>query len=41
MIENPRVKTIRHVIVYAILTAGAIVMMVPLALDRHNFAEDA
>ncbi len=30
MIQNPRVKFIRHVFVYAILTAGAVVMMVPL-----------
>lgn len=30
MIQNPRVKFIRHVFIYAILTAGAVVMMVPL-----------
>lgn len=30
MIEDPRSKMVRHIIVYMILTAGAIVMMVPL-----------
>ena len=30
MIENPRVKFARGIFVYAVLTAGAIVMMVPL-----------
>lgn len=30
MIQNPKVKLIRHVFVYAILTVGAVVMMVPL-----------
>lgn len=30
MIQNPRVKLIRHILIYAILTVGAAVMMVPL-----------
>ena len=30
MIQNPRVKLIHHILVYAVLTAGAAVMMVPL-----------
>ena len=30
MIQNPRVKLIRHILVYAVLTVGAAVMMVPL-----------
>ena len=30
MIEDPRAKAFRHIIIYAVLTAGAIVMMVPL-----------
>ena len=30
MIEDPRVKVFRHIIIYAVLTAGAVVMMVPL-----------
>lgn len=30
MIQNPRVKLIRHILIYAVLTVGAAVMMVPL-----------
>ena len=30
MIESPRVKTTRYIVVYTILTLGAIVMLVPL-----------
>ena len=30
MIQNPRVKFIHHILVYAVLTVGAAVMMVPL-----------
>ena len=30
MIEDPRTKMVRHIIIYLVLTAGAVVMMVPL-----------
>ena len=30
MIEDPRAKMVRYIVIYTILTVGAIVMMVPL-----------
>ena len=41
MIESPRVKTTRYIVVYAILTLGAIVMLVPLLWTVSHLAENA
>ena len=41
MIEDPRTKMVRYIIIYTVLTVGAIVMMVPLLMDRLNFVENA